>query len=176
MVRIAALAILCCPWICSAEDAHKPFASTTIDIGFVVSDIEKSVKFYKDVVGLKEVTGFNVPGSYATKVGLTNGKELKVRVLVLGDGESATKLKLMEFPDSKPKKNDNSAIDKELGVRYLTIFTSDTNAALARLEKNGVKPIAQGPQPLPKGFPEGVFLTIIRDPDGNLVELVGPKK
>ena len=49
-------------------------------------------------------------------------------------------------------------------------------AALKRLDKAGVKPVAKGPVPLPAGLPQGVFLTVVQDPDGNLVELVGPKK
>ena len=49
-------------------------------------------------------------------------------------------------------------------------------AATKRLEANGVKPLAKGPVPLPEGFPEGVFLTVVKDPDGNFVELVGPSK
>ncbi len=160
----------------NAQDKKGEFSSTTIDLGVVVSNVEKSVKFYTEAIGFKEVKGFDVPGDYAKDVGLTDGKPLKVRVLVLGDGDSATKLKLIEFPGGKSKKNDNEFIDSEFGFRYLTIWVNDTTAALKRLEKMNVKPVAKGTQPLPKGFPEGVFLTIIRDPDGNLVELVGPKK
>lgn len=162
----------------TAEEPKKgsEFSSTTIDLGMVVGDVEKSVKFYTEAIGFKEVKGFDVAGDYARDVGLTKGTGLKVRVLVLGDGETATKLKLMEMPTDKPKKNDNETISSELGFRYLSIFAADTNAVLKRLEKAGVKPIAKGTQPLPKGFPEGVFLTIVRDPDGNLVELIGPKK
>jgi lactoylglutathione lyase len=152
------------------------FASTTIDLGTVVSDLEKSVKFYTEALGFKEVKGFEVSGDYAKQSGLTPGKELKIRVLVLGEGPSATKLKLMSFPGEKLKKNDNEFVSSELGYRYLTLHINDTTAALARLEKAKVTPIANGPHPLPKGFPEGIFLTIVRDPDGNLVELVGPKK
>jgi catechol 2,3-dioxygenase-like lactoylglutathione lyase family enzyme len=63
-----------------------------------------------------------------------------------------------------------------LGFSYLTIVVNDTNAALARLKKAGVKPIAKTPVELPKNLAPGVFLTVVRDPDGNLVELVGPKK
>ena len=107
---------------------------------------------------------------------MNSGQNLKVRVLVLGDGDKATKLKLMEFPNDKPKKNDNEFVNSELGFRYLTLFTTDTAAAIKRLDKAGVKPLGKGPLPLPKGFPEGVFLTLVRDPDGNMVELVGPKK
>jgi lactoylglutathione lyase len=168
-------ALLAAPLHTAEPKKASEFTSTTIDLGVVVADIEKSVKFYTEAIGFKEVKGFDVPGEYAKDVGLTPGKALKVRVLVLGDGESATKLKLMEFPE-KPKANDNKYISTEIGFRYMTLFTADTTAALSRLDKAGVKPIAKCPQPLPKGFPEGVFLTIVRDPDGNLVELVGPKK
>ena len=48
----------------------------------VVSDIEKSVSFYKQVVGFEEVDGFEVKGSFPKAVGLTDGP-LNVRVLVL---------------------------------------------------------------------------------------------
>jgi len=162
--------------VTASARAESNFSSTTIDLGIVVADVEKSVKFYTEALGFKETKGFEVSGEYGKQVGLTPGKALKIRVLVLGEGDSATKLKLMEFPGEKPKKNDNEFVSSELGYRYLTIFVKDTTASLELLEKAKVKPISNGPHPLPKGFPEGVFLTIIRDPDGNLVELVGPKK
>lgn len=161
-----------------AADAKKggEFSSTTIDLGVVVSDVEKAVKFYTEAIGFKEVKGFEVAGDYAKDIGLTKGTGLKVSVLVLGEGDGATKLKLMALREDKPKKNDNETISSELGFRYLTIFVADTNAALKRLEKAGVKPIAKGTQQLPKGFPQDLYITIVRDPDGNLVELIGPKK
>jgi lactoylglutathione lyase len=174
----AACALLCLATVSlSAQEPKKgEFSSTTIDLGVVVSDVEKSVKFYTEAIGFKEVKGFDVPGDYAKTVGLTDGKPLKVRVLILGEGDTATKLKLIEFPGGRSKKNDSEFIDSEFGFRYLTIYVSDMSAAAKRLEKTNTKPIAKGTQPLPKGFPEGVFLAIVRDPDGNLVELVGPKK
>jgi hypothetical protein len=46
---------------------------------------------------------------------------------------------------------------------------------LKRLEKAGVKPLAKGPVALPEPLPQGIYLTVVRDPDGNIVELVGPK-
>ena len=63
------------------------FASETIDIGMVVSDIDKSVKFYKDALGFEEVPGFKVPGQFALDTGLSNKLELDIKVLVLGKGE-----------------------------------------------------------------------------------------
>jgi len=48
---------------------------------------------------------------------------------------------------------------------------------LARLAKLGVKPLAKSPVALPASLaPAGMHLTCVRDPDGNLVELIGPRK
>src|SRR5262249_14531020 len=84
--------------------AESVAARTTIDLGMVVSDLDKSVAFYKDVVGFQEAPGFKVPGDWAKDVGLTNGKPLDIKVLVLGEGDSATKLKLMQVAGTDPKK------------------------------------------------------------------------
>ena len=162
--------------IASTRGGEGEFAKTTIDLGIVVSDIGKAVKFYTDAIGFTEIEGFKVPADFATDSGLTDKQPLDIRVLVLGDGESATKLKLMQVPGVKSKKSKNDTIHTQLGYSYITVFISDTTAALARLKDAGVAPIAKGPVPLPKGFPEGVFLTVVKDPDGNMVELVGPRE
>ena len=158
------------------DEPDGEFARTTIDLGVVVSDVEKSAKFYTEAVGFTEIDGFAVPGDFAAEAGLTDSQPLTIRVFVLGEGASATRLKLMQLPQVDSKKSDNSFIHSQLGFSYLTIYINDTGAAMARLTKAGVKPIAKGPVALPEGFPEGVFLTVVRDPDGNLVELVGPKQ
>lgn len=157
-----------------AEDSE--FAQTTIDLGVVVRDVEKSAKFYTEVIGFTEVDGFSVPADFATDVGLTDSKPLDIRVFVLGEDKSATRLKLMQLPGVLSNKVDNEHIHSSLGFSYITVHITDTTAAMARLKKAGVKPVAKSPVELPKGFPEGIFLTVVRDPDGNLVELVGPKK
>jgi len=152
------------------------FASTTIDLGMVVSDIEKSVAWYKNVIGFTELDGFDVPPAFATDVGLSNNLPFHVHVLTLGEGASPTKVKLMQFKSNPGARVDNSFIHSSYGVRYLTLFVKDLNKSIALAEQHGAKPIAKGVQPLPAGFPEGLGLAVLRDPDGNCVELVGPWK
>jgi catechol 2,3-dioxygenase-like lactoylglutathione lyase family enzyme len=154
----------------------EEFAKTTFDLGCVVKDIEKSVAFYKEAIGMTEQPGFSAPGSFVKDVGLADGNnELVVRVMVLGEGAEATKLKLIQAPAGLGKPGDSSTIDAQLGYRYITIMVKDMQAALARLETAGVKPLAKGPVELPAALAKGVYLTVVRDPDGNMVELVGPK-
>lgn len=156
----------------AAEPKESAFSTTKIDFGVVVSDTEAAVKFYTGVVGMTEFEGFDVPGELGKDAGLTDGTPVHIHVLKLGEDEGATRLKLMSFPGGKSKPGDNSTIHAQLGISYLTFFVTDINAALARAKKAGVKVLAKGPVALPGDR----YLAVIRDPDGNFVELVGPKK
>ena len=159
----------------AAKDAPAvTYPRTTIDFGLVVSDLEKSAAFYKDALGLTEVDPFSVGADFCTAAGLTDGQPLSIRVFVLGEGETATRVKLMEVPAANPKKIDNAFIHSSLGMRYLTLVTSDLAKSLERAARHGAKPVAEGPVRLPKGFPQELGLACVKDPDGNLIELIGP--
>ena len=151
------------------------FANQTIDIGIVVKDINKSLQFYKKVVGFEEKEGFQVGGNFPKLVGLTDGTDLKIHVLRLGDKETASKLKLMQVDGKKATRVvKQSYIHSVAGISYLTIFVNDVDKVLNNAKKNGYKPYAKSPQILPKGLPQDVCLLMLKDPDGNFVEIVGP--
>ena len=175
-MRLLLALSLALPMFAAAAAEPVEFPRTTIDLGCVVTDLEKSVRFYTEGIGFRELTGFEVPATIATDAGLTDSRPLAIRVLVLGDGEDATKLKLMQVAGTEPRKGDNEFIHSHTGFRYLTIFVNDTNAALARLAKLGVKPLAKSPVAIPEKIAPGLFLTCVRDPDGNIVELLGPRR
>jgi lactoylglutathione lyase len=170
---IFSLVLLAATSAIAAEPAAFP--RTTIDLGCVVSDLDASARFYTEAVGFTELKGFEVPASVTTDAGLTDGKPLAVRVLVLGEGDGATKLKLMQIAGTAPRKGDNEFIHSHTGFRYLTIFVADTDAALARLAKAGVKPLAKSPVALPPSIAPRGFQKGGNAPDGNLVELIGPR-
>jgi len=152
--------------------AKKVFRTSTVDFGIVVSDLKASIKFYTQVLGMKKAGGFKVAADFAASAGLTSNHPLEIVILKAGDAKTATNVKLMSLPGVKSKKTDNTFIHSQLGVSYLTLHINSTGDAMKRLKAAGVKPIAKGSVELPN---PGVFLTIVRDPDGNLVELVGPK-
>jgi len=145
------------------------YSRTTIDLGIVVSDLKKSLKFYRDGLGMTPAGSFDVPGDVAKGAGLTDGAGLHVEVLVLGGGESATRLKLLEFP--KAKKADDAYIGSGLGVRYLTLVVADLDPVLERMRAASIPIVPGGPATL-----GSVAIALVRDPDGNFVEFVGPAK
>lgn len=172
---LIALCLAACIFITGARGTDSPkreFTRTTIDLGIVVSNVEKSAQFYKNALGFIEVPGFNVSKEMAGDSGLTDYYAFRVRVLVLGDEPSATKIKIMEFRDVQVKEVDNKFINSSLGFSYLTIFVSDTTAAVERAKRAGVRPVKK-PYQLGEG---NLYLTLVKDPDGNIIELVGPKQ
>ena len=150
------------------------FQTSVIDVGVVVENLERSVEFYTKSLGMAEVPGFSVPADFCSRAGLTDSHALTVRVLVAGEAEGATKLKLMELPAAKPKKADHAFVHSQLGMSYLTLHVSDLSAILKRMKQQGHAVLAEGPVPLNPAEPQGTNLALVRDPDGNLVELLGP--
>jgi len=146
------------------------FVRTTIDVGIVVSDVEKAAKFYKEALGFTEEEGFDVSAEMGGGSGLTNNQAFHVRVFVLGEEPTATKIKLMEFPKVPGKRIDNRYIHSSYGLSYLTIYVTDTTAALERVKKAGAVALKE-PYQIRGGKN---YLTLVRDPDGNFIELVGP--
>ena len=164
-----------CISIHAKEQNKSNFARQTIDMGIVVTDIEKSLKFYKEIVGFSEAEGFEVAGTFPKSVGLTDGAPLTIHVLTLGTEEHATKLKLMQVASKKPARLIKQPhIHTIAGLSYLTIFVNDVDVVMNRAKKLGYKPYAKSPQILPEGLPQDVCLLMLKDTDGNFVEIVGP--
>jgi len=155
----------------SEAEAEGEFARTTIDVGIVVSDVEKVAAFYKNALGFTEVPGFDVSAEMGGGSGLTDDQPFHVRVFVLGDEPTATKIKLMEFPQAPGKKVDNQFIHSSRGFSYLTVWVSDMTASVERAKKAGAVPVKE-----PYHLGGNNYLTLVKDPDGNIIELVGPKK
>lgn len=163
-------------WLSPAAtaDEHEQsneFGRNVVDFGVVVTDIDRSLAFYTEGIGLKETGGFGVPTDVAEPAGLTDGKPLDIHVLQTREDENATRIKLMEVEGVTPTKLANDHIHTTTGISYMTLFPKNITPILERLKERGVEPIADGPVAIPGG---DAYLAVVRDPDGNFVELVGP--
>lgn len=152
------------------NDSSEVFSSPVLDLGIVVKDLDKSASFYKDIIGCKEVKGFSAPPAFATSIGLVNEMEVVARVFVLGAGEKQSRLKMMSFPKAEASQTDQTYIHSTLGFSYLTLHVTDLSASIERLKK--AKITFLGKTPVPLGGKNA--LLVIRDPDGNFIELIGP--
>jgi predicted enzyme related to lactoylglutathione lyase len=75
-------------------------------------------------------------------------------------------------PDAPGKQADQAYIYSTLGIRYLTLYVKDLNRALERVKKAGITPLGETPVEIGNG----TWLLAVKDPDGNFIELIGPRR
>ncbi len=171
MKRLLAFLYAGCVVSLTVSADPSEFASPTISVGVIVSDLDKSLAFYTNVVGMTRVSSFDVDVDFTRRSGLTEGTDLHVEVLKLVDDPEATQWKLMTFGD-KAKKQSNRYISSHTGMQYTTINVKNLTPFLERIKKHKVKLLGETPIPL---GPDRHFV-LIKDPDGTFVELIGPMK
>ncbi len=152
--------------------AQTEFSKGNIDIGIVVRDADRTAAFLTNAIGMAEIKGFSVSPEMGKKIGLIDGYPVNVRRFALQDAEPGAKIKILSFPKAKAKTADQKFIHSTLGVRYLTLYVKDMNRAVERIKAANVKFVGETPYDLGGGN----YLTVVQDPDGNFLELIGPMK
>ncbi len=151
--------------------AQSEFSSGLIGVGLVTKDIDKSLDFYLNVIGMQKVSEFDVEAEFSKISGLSDGVPFHVDVLKLQDSPEANQWKLMSFkkeashPTPKFIQDDN-------GMQYITIMVNSLEPFLKRIQKHNVKLLGDTPVPL---GPDQHFV-LVQDPDGTIIELIGPLK
>ncbi len=155
----------------STSMAQSEFSSSLIGVGVVTKDIQKSLDFYLNVIGMTKVGEFDVDENFGKISGLTNGLAFHVDVLKLQDSPEANQWKLMSFKKegSHPMPK---YIEDDTGMQYITIMVNSLEPFLKRIKQHGVK--LMGDTPVPLG--ETDHFVLVQDPDGTIIELIGPLK
>lgn len=133
---------------------------TAHHVGITVGDLERTVAFYRDVLGLDVVARFEVAGeSYATAVGV---EEASARFVHL-DAEGVR----IELVTYEPAGADRGAARlNQPGAAHVGLSVEDVDALLAGLPDD-VDPVSE-----PRTTATGTRLAFVHDPEGNLVELL----
>lgn len=127
-------------------------AKSAIDFGIVISDSDRSLSFYRDLLGLEHVADTPMPiGSGGTMHRLLAGESM---------------VKLVSLADTPPAAAPGG-IGGGLGFRYMTFQVSNLDEIAAACAAASV-PVAI---PVSEIRP-GVRISIVEDPDGNWVEFV----
>ena len=154
-----------------AIQAPDDFAKSAISIGVVCEDLNKSLDFYLNVIGMVKTGEFGVESATAKSLGLSNGNSFDVKVLKLENSENAPEWKLMSFGKkaTHPKQN---YVPDDNGMQYITIFVKTMKPLLERIKQHGVKTLGTT---TPAMLSETLQFVLVQDPDGNFIELIGPK-
>jgi catechol 2,3-dioxygenase-like lactoylglutathione lyase family enzyme len=149
----------------------KPFKIIAADhTGITVSDLEKSLAFWRDVLGFEFSHRTHQTGGLAAQITGVAGAEISLAV-VKAPGH---KIELLQYhlPDDRKKVNDRRPCD--LGFIHIALTVDDLDAVLERIAASGWHSAGE-PQVLTSGPNAGKRVIYVHDPDGTTIELMqGP--
>ena len=132
-------------------------------VGIIVSDMEKSLKFYRDLLGLKVKSLVDEEGEFLNNMLAHENVKNKVAKLYAKNGNA-----LIELIDSRSYANKKDRDFFTIGASHFAFTVDDLEKTYDYLVKNGVKFTAP-PQQTPDRFAK---VTFCEDPDGTPIELV----
>ena len=172
--------IICCLLLVSlllvtsqpAPAAEPPIAVQSVAaVGFTVSDMDRSVAFYRDVLTFKQISDVEVDGPEYDQLWGIFGVRARVVRMQLGEQQ----VELTQFispPDVRPIPVPSYSHD--LWFQHFAIVVRDMEAVWAQLRKHHVRQISPRPQTIPISNAGAVGIKAIkfRDPDGHNLELI----
>ncbi len=136
--------------------------------GITVSNLERSVQFWQNVLGFEFSHAAHQKGELAQEITGVNGAEIKLVVLKAPGGH---KIELLEYlaPPDRTKHIDLRPCD--VGHVHVALTVDNLEAVLEKIAASGWK-AAGKPQTLERGPNAGKRVVYVRDPDGTTIELM----
>jgi len=140
-------------------------------VGFTVSDLDRVLSFYSQVLPFEIIDDYEVFSEPCEK--LTGVFGARMRVVTLGLGQE--QIQLTQFiapPGGRPIPPDSRSND--LWFQHLAIVVSDIDTAYATLRGHNVRHVSTAPQTLPDYLTPvaGIRAFYYRDPEGHNLELI----
>ena len=135
--------------------------------GITVSNLERSLAFWRDVLGFEFSHTAHQKGELAEEITGVAGAEIKLAVLGTPGGH---KIELLEYLAPADRKRANLR-PCDVGSVHIALLVEDLNTALDRIALSGWRTAGQ-PQILTKGPNAGKRVVYVRDPDGTTIELM----
>jgi glyoxylase I family protein len=134
-------------------------------LGICVSDWERSLRFYRDVLGFTYVSELQVAGEPSNTLLQLDNVELRA-IYLERDG---TRIELLCYASPGHQGDAAPRPMNRLGLTHLSLRVDDLAATLAMLKQAGVHILEQTHIDIPAFAAAAIFIT---DPDGTLIELV----
>jgi catechol 2,3-dioxygenase-like lactoylglutathione lyase family enzyme len=139
-------------------------------VGITVSDMNKSLQFYTEVLGFKKVSDIEYKGTEFEKLQGVFGLNIRVARLQLGDEF----IELTDYLTTGGRSIPEEAKSNDLFFQHIAIVVSDMEKAYQQVRKYNVEHVSTSPQTLPKSIPgaEGIKAFYFHDPDNHNLELI----
>lgn len=133
-------------------------------VGVCVSDVERSIAFYRDGLGFQPVHELRVEGEPSDT--LLKLRDVRLHAVYLE--RDGVRIELLHYQSPKSPARAPVRSMNDLGFTHLSVVVDDIDAALEPLEAAG----ATIERDTRIRFGDRTVAAMIRDPDGLLIELV----
>jgi catechol 2,3-dioxygenase-like lactoylglutathione lyase family enzyme len=149
---------------------NKSFRILSADhTGITVSNLERSLAFWRDVLGFELSHTTHQTGEMAKEITGVNGAEIKLAVLKT---PGSHKIELLEYLAPLDRKH-LDLCPCDVGHVHVALIVDDLDAVLERITASGWKASGK-PQTLKAGPNAGKRVVYVRDPDGTTIEFMQP--
>jgi catechol 2,3-dioxygenase-like lactoylglutathione lyase family enzyme len=156
--------------VLSAAALGQPLVTAVESVTIPVSDLDRSVAFYSEVLGFEKVGEVELAGEAWERLEGVFGLRVRSATLRLG----SERIELVEYlaPEGRPVPLDSRSNDR--WFQHVAIIVSDMARAYARLRAHRVRHASSGPQRLPDWNPNagGIEAFYFKDPDGHALEIL----
>jgi catechol 2,3-dioxygenase-like lactoylglutathione lyase family enzyme len=137
--------------------------------GYTVSDLDRSLAFYRDLLGCEVVATQSKQGGYLAAI--VGYPDAHVRMAHLRAPDSSHVIELFEYLAPAPGRAETEP--RNVGVAHLCFVVDDLAATYERLRAAGVE-FFSPPVEVDTGINTGGYSLYLRDPDGIPMELFQP--
>ena len=131
--------------------------------GIVVSDLEASLHFYRDLFGFQVTKQMEEAGDYIDNISLLRNVKVTTVKLTSPSGQMIELLKYHSHPAEQKTRE-----ICEIGISHIAFTVDDLDMEYERLKDKGIQ-FNSPPQLSPDGYAK---VTFCRAPEGTLIELV----
>ncbi|MEW9673028.1 VOC family protein [Ammoniphilus sp. 3BR4] len=139
--------------------------------GITVKDIEQSIKFYTELLGLELVSRREAAEDYLFQLVAVPGLQM-IKLAFLKIPGSDALVELLEYVGMD--RFSGSCRSCDYGSGHVCLYVSDLDEMHNRLSDYGVKFKSNAPVLVTSGRNEGCKIIYMMDPDGYIIELVEP--
>ncbi len=139
--------------------------------GITVSNLQKSLEFWRDVLGFEFSHTAHQTGEMAKEITGVADAEIKLAVLKAPGGHKIELLEYLAPPDRKHVRHRPC----DVGSVHVALLVDDLDAVLKTIAASGWK-AAGKPQTLTSGPNAGKRVVYVRDPDGTTIEFMRPPR
>ena len=149
--------------------SNQPFRIIAADhAGFTVANIDRSLAFWRDILGFELSHRAHHTGDLASEVTGVPGAEISIAVLKA----PGHRIELLEY-HAPPDRKRTDLRPCDVGSVHVALMVDNLDAVLSTIAASGWS-AAGKPQILKTGPNAGKRIIYVRDPDGTTIEFIQP--